>query len=236
MNRFIGTYLLAATALAVVALAAQPAAAQRGGRGGFGRMRAYPAARLATLSEVQADLKLSDEQKTKVSEIADQLQDDLRGLFGNGGPPDMDQLEKLNQEATAKVDAALDPAQAKRLQEITIQTNGASSLNDPEVRKQLNFTDEQTKKYDEARDANRDAMQELFGLSREERGEKLDEYRKAADDRLLGVLTPEQKTEFEAMKGAPIDLDLSSLRGRGGGGGGGGGEGRRGRRNNDSGN
>jgi len=216
MNRFLSKNLVGLIATGVVMVVVHSAWAQ-GGRG-MGRMRAYPSARLATLSEVQTDLKLNDEQKTKVSTIADQLQSDLRSMFSGGGPPDMDQMEKLNQEATAKVDGLLDAGQAKRLHEITIQVNGASSLNDPSVRKQLNFTDEQTKKYEEARDANRQAMMDLRDLSREERREKMGELRKAADERLLAVLNDQQKTEFEAMKGAPITVDLTPLQGGGGGG------------------
>lgn len=214
--------MAAAVALVLVAMAVEPVLAQGGGGGGrgMGRQRAYSQARLATLPEVVSELKLTDEQKTKISAIADQLQSDIRSSFGGGGgPPDMDKMEQMNQEATTKVDALLDAGQQKRLGEIAVQVNGASSLNDAAIRKQLNFTDEQTKKYEEARDANRAAMSELMGMSREERQGKMADMRKEADDRLLGVLTDQQKTEFEAMKGTPLTIDLSALRQRGGGGG-----------------
>jgi hypothetical protein len=222
MNRYLGKCLATAVALVLVAMAVEPVLAQGGGGGGrgMGRQRAYSQARLATLPEVVTELKLTDEQKTKISAIADQLQSDIRSSFGGGGgPPDMDKMEQMNQDATAKVDALLDAGQQKRLGEIAIQVNGASSLNDAALRKQLNFTDEQTKKYEEARDANRAAMTELMGMSREERQGKMADMRKEADDRLLGVLTDQQKTEFEGMKGTPLTVDLSALRGRGGGGG-----------------
>lgn len=209
---------------AVVAFMIQPASAQRGG--GMGRMRGFSSATIATLDEVQAELKLTDAQKTEIATINDDMRSSMRDLFSGGDRPDgdrsnLDAFEKLNQEATAKVDKVLDPAQVKRFQEITLQVNGASALNDSAVREQLHFTDEQTSKYEEARNANRDAMQELQDLSREERQAKRDELRKAADDRLLAILTPEQQTEFEAMKGAPLEIDLSQLRGRFGGGRGG---------------
>jgi Spy/CpxP family protein refolding chaperone len=224
MNKYLGRWMAAAVTLVLAAMVVEPVLAQGGGgggRGGMMRQRAYSQARLATLSEVATDLKLTDEQKTKISAIADQLQSDIRSSFGGGGgPPDMDKLEQMNQDATAKVDALLDAGQQKRLSEITIQVNGASSLNDPAIRKQLNFTDEQTKKYEEARDANRAAMGEVMQMSREERQAKMADLRKEADDRLLGVLTDQQKTEFEAMKGTPLTIDLSALRPRGGGGGG----------------
>ena len=217
MNRFIGRCLVGLGVAAVVAIVVQPAWAQRGR--GMGRMLGFSPAMIATLDEVQTELKLTDDQKTEIATINDDMRSGMRDLFGDGGQPDMAEFEKLNQETTAKVDKVLDPAQVKRLQEITLQVNGANALNDPAVREQLHFTDEQTTKYEEARDANRDAMQETDDLSREERRAKRDELRKAADERLLAVLTPEQKTELDAMKGAPLEIDLSQLRGRGGRGG-----------------
>ena len=204
---------------AMLAIVIQPAWAQRGR--GLGRMGGFSPATIAALDEVQGELKLTDEQKTEIETINDDTRSAMRELFNSGDGPNFEAFEKLNQEATAKVDKVLDAGQVKRLQEITLQVNGASALNDSAVREQLHFTDEQTSKYEEARNANRDAMQELQDLSREERQAKRDELRKVADDRLLAILTPEQKTEFEAMKGAPLEIDLSQLRGRFGGGRGG---------------
>jgi Spy/CpxP family protein refolding chaperone len=220
MNRFIGKCLLAACVAAIVAVAAEPASAQRGR--GMGRIRMFSPALVASLDEVQTDLKLTDEQKTEIETINDDTRDKMRDLFSEGGPPDMEAFQKLNEEATTQVEKLLEPAQVQRLQQITLQVNGASALNDAALREKLHFTDEQTTKFEEARDANREAMQDamddLGDVSREERRAKMDELRQAADDRLLAVLTPEQKTEFEAMKGAPLEIDRSQLRGRFGGG------------------
>jgi Spy/CpxP family protein refolding chaperone len=188
----------------------------------MGRMRMFSPAFVASLDEVQTDLKLTDEQKSEIETINDDTRGKMRDLFSDGGPPDMEAFQKLGQEAAAQVEKALEPAQFTRLQEITLQVNGASSLNDEAIRTKLHFTNEQTTKYEEARDANReamrDAMDDLGDASREERRAKMDELRKSADERLLAVLTPEQKTEFEALKGAPLEIDLSQLRGRFGGG------------------
>jgi Spy/CpxP family protein refolding chaperone len=220
MNQFLGKCLLVACVAAIVAVAADPAWAQRGR--GMGRMRMFSPAFVASLDEVQTDLKLTDEQKTEIATINDDTRGKMRDLFSDGGPPDMEAFQKLNQEAAAEVEKLLEPTQVQRLQEITLQVNGASALNDAALREKLHFTEEQTAKFEEARDANRDAMQEAMDgmedLSREERRAKRDELRKGADERLLAVLTPEQKTEFEAMQGAPLEIDLSQLRGRFGGG------------------
>ncbi len=166
---------------------------------------------------MQTDLKLTDEQKTQIATINEEMRDEMRELFSGGGRPDAGEMEKISQATAGKVDAALDPAQNKRLQEITLQVNGANALNDPAVREQLHFTDEQTTQFEEARATNREAMQGMRDLPREERREKFAELQKEADELLMAVLTPEQKTEFEAMKGSPLDVDTSSLRGPGGG-------------------
>jgi hypothetical protein len=66
-------------------------------------------------------------------------------------------------------------------------------------------------------------MSDFGDISREERREKFRALSDTANEKLLGVLTDEQKTQFDKMKGQEIDIDPSSLFGRGGGGGGGGG-------------
>ncbi len=231
MTHFLAKRWVGLVAVAVVVAATQPALAQRGGGRGFGGgMGGTTAkARLATLSEVQTELKLNDEQKSKITAISEQLVSDTRGLFGGGGDPSetREKMEQLNKDASAKVDALLDPAQQKRLQEIAIQVNGPSSLSDPAVVDKLQLTDDQKKQIEDARQSNfqalRDAFADMGSMSREERQAKREEMRKAADEKLLAVLTPQQKTEFDGLKGAPLTVDLSPLRGQRGGGGGGGG-------------
>jgi hypothetical protein len=208
-----------AVALAVV----QPALAQRGGGRGFGRLFGGIAkAQLATLDEVQAELKLNDEQKTQVEEINDQLREDRRDLFGSGFGQFSEiraEMDRLNREASAEVDKILNDGQKMRLQEIAIQVNGPAALNDPSVVEQLKLTDDQKTKLEEARAENNkvaeDAMADFGEMSREERREKFRELGDAAGDRLLGVLTDEQKTQFKEMEGDQIEIDPSELFGRG---------------------
>lgn len=223
MARYLNKGLAAVCCLVVVATLAQQASAQRGGGRGFGRLfNGTSKAQLATLDEVQADLKLSPEQKKDIASINHKLREDRRGLFGSGFGQfsqiraDMD---KLNREASAEVDAKLDDAQKQRLQEIAIQVNGAAALNDPSVVEQLKLSDEQKQKLEEVRAENskrvEDAMSDFGDLSREERREKFRTLAETADADLLGVLTDEQKKEFDEMKGKEIDVDLSPLYGRG---------------------
>jgi len=220
MARQLNKGLAAVVGLVIVSMLAQSASAQRRGGRGLGRLfGGVPQARLATLDEVQSDLKLTDKQKTDIAEINDKLREDRRALFGGGFgqfSQIREDMDKLNRQASAEVDAKLDDAQKKRLQEIAIQVNGAAALSDPSVVEQLKLTDEQKKKLEEVRAENNKAVEDAIGnLSREERREKFRELSETADSNLLGVLTEEQKTEFESMKGAKLDVDLSPLSGRG---------------------
>jgi hypothetical protein len=235
MNCYLAKGWVVWAGLAFLAATTQLALAQPGGGRGFGGGMGAPVAkaRLATLSEVQADLKLNDDQKSKISAISDQLVSDTRAMFGGGGgdPGEMrSKMEQLNKDSSAKVDALLEAPQQKRLQEIAIQVNGPNALNDPAIAQSLQLTDDQKKKLEDARQGNFQAMRDAFAdmgqMSREERQAKRDELRKAADEKLLGILTDQQKTEFEGLKGTPLTVDLSPLRPQRGGGPGGPGGGR----------
>jgi hypothetical protein len=208
-----------------------------GGRGGFGSISAVQL--VAEAEEVQSALKLTDDQMTKVEEINDQLREDRRDLFGQGGGGGdframREEMEKLNQEASAKLAEVLDEGQQKRLMGIQIQVNGADSLFEAAIAKELSVTDEQKEKLEEIRDENRQAMmdarEEFQDLSREEMREKAQEMRAEADKKLLAALDSDQQSKYEALKGDPVEIDRSQFRGGFGGRGGGGG----GRRNRDN--
>jgi Spy/CpxP family protein refolding chaperone len=233
MFRFPGRVLWSIAALAVVVATAQVAEAQREGgrrgrgfgRGGFG----LSTVRLATVEEVQDALKLTEDQKTKVEEINDQLNEDFRGLFRQGGGG-REEMQKLSQEASTKLSDVLDEAQNKRLLGILAQVDVGSALNTPAIAKELNITDEQKTELDEVRDSNRQAMRDAFdeGLSREEMAAKMQELRTEGDKKLMAVLTSEQQTQYEALKGEPVEIDMSQFQFRGGRGFGGGRGGREG--------
>ena len=252
MSRRYCYLVLALASVCLVAAWADSACAQggRGGRGGrrggrgFGPIHQVT---LATLPEVQTELKLTDDQKTKVEDIDDAFNDERRALRGQGGgggggggdAEAMAARVKLNADFAQQIADALEEPQAKRLQEIYIQVNGTSIITDEAVATALKITDEQKEKLTQVADDNRQAMRDAFenagDMTRDERQAKNAELTKAADDALLAVLTEEQRTAFEGMKGEKLELDVSSLRGGFGGGGGRGGRGGRGGGNADGG-
>jgi len=247
MSRNRGRLAWAVAALAILLTASQVAEAQReggrgrGGRGMFGRFGLSSVQLAAESEEVQTALNMTDEQKQKADEINGELREGRRDIFQEGGRDfraAREEMEKLNQEASAKLAEVLDENQNKRLMGITIQVAGANALMDPAVAKELNVTEEQQTELREAQRSTfqsmRDAREELQDLSREERRAKERELREEADKNLMAVLTSDQTTKFEELKGEPVDIDMSELRGFGGRGGRGG-EGRRGGRGRDRG-
>lgn len=221
MARYLTRGLAFGVCLAVVAMMVDSAWAQRGR--GFRRMFGVSKAQLASLPEVQTELNLNDEQKTQVAEINEELRDGRREIFGTGFDKWNEirgRVEQLNRDASQKVDDLLDPAQKKRLLEINIQQNGPRALNDPDVIAELGLSDEQKAKLAAADEENNQAFEKAVEESgRDDWRQRAGELSEASDQRLLGVLSDDQKKQFEAMAGEPFNIDLSQLfRGRRGGG------------------
>jgi hypothetical protein len=213
---------------------ASTAHAQRGGGGGrFGRN--ISRVTLAGLDQVQAALKLNDDQKSQVTAINDKLRDDRRELMqGAGGGGDFaamrEQLDKLTNDATTQLMGHLDDAQKKRLTELYLQAAGTAALSDADIVAALALTDEQKKQLDEHQTAYNDAVRDAFqqGEDQQARRDRMTALRTEYDEKMMAVLTADQKAKLESLKGEKMELDLSALRGFGGGrrggrGGGGGG-------------
>jgi len=192
-------------AAALVAMAVSPALAQErqrqrpGGRfGGFGGGMVY----LLTQKSVQEELKLSEEQVKKVEELRTKQRESFQGLR------DLSQEERQKKmreqgEATQKAVAGiLKPEQLKRGRQISLQLQGAGALRNEEVAKALNITDDQKEKI---REIQRKSFEEMRGLGRgEEARTKIQELRKATNEKVMAVLTAEQKTKLKEMQGKPF--------------------------------
>jgi protein CpxP len=212
------TVLIAGVAL--VLAVAQTADAQQGGRRGFGRGFSVSQAQLASLEQVQEELKLNDEQKTKVTSINEKLSTQRRELFQGANQENRaergEQLAKLSAEATSQVQAALDEEQKKRLRGIWIQVAGAAiALENEDLAKELKITDDQKRELERVGEANRRAAGEAFqgfaDLSREQRTEKFNQFRRESNERALAVLTPEQREQLEKLQGKRVEVDLQQL-------------------------
>ncbi len=140
--------------LALVGLLAVPAVlAQRGGfgRGGFGFGRGgmvIDASTLLANKSVQAELKLSDDQKKDLKEI-NKARALLRAAREDDDKDAAKEAQASLEKATKKLKESLTSAQSKRLLQIEVQLavkrNNAKIFENTEVQKALKLTDKQKK-------------------------------------------------------------------------------------------
>jgi Spy/CpxP family protein refolding chaperone len=195
------------------------------GRGGFGAFGGP--AMLLRNEQVQEELKLTDDQKTKLEEA-------LRPQRGEGFRPGQDlsaeerrelreRFAERREQQEKQINEILTSDQQKRLRQIQLQQRGLAALLDEEVAKEVGVSEEQ---QNQIREVLRAQAAEQRELGRDASREDRQRLRQQTEEKALAVLTTEQKAKFEELKGEPADIRL----GRPGFGrrpGGRGGEGRR---------
>lgn len=255
-TKTLGTFVVTLCLMAASTAMAQGQGGPRGGgrmfgRGGF-RM-GY--AMLIQNEKVQEELALSADQKEKVTA----LREEFRGA-GGGNFRDLSEEEREKRrtemrqrtdEQNKKVEAILSADQNRRLKEISLWLRGHAALGDEEVARELSLSDEQKEQVKTIEEESGKQMAALFGGGRGRGGEgggggeggrganreKMAQIQKDTDEEYLAVLTPEQKSKFEQMKGAKPAIereDLFRFGGRRGQGPGGEGRGQRRGGNNDN--
>ncbi|MEX2310317.1 MAG: hypothetical protein WD738_22305 [Pirellulales bacterium] len=190
----------------------QSAEAQRRDLGGMRPGNVSPP-RLLTVDVVQAELNLTEAQKSKAAVINETLTFGRHELFAQvakGTGKRAPRMAELEHQAQDSIEELLDDAQEKRLKELLLQVNGASELTKPEVRDALGITKEQRKKLADIRQVNAKARHEALANFDGDRLAKSLELQREADAKLLDVLTDEQRQQFDAMQGEKITLDVFS--------------------------
>lgn len=229
-----------ALAAAVVVGAAALAAAQPpgGGFGGFGFGGGSIYGTVAVNKALQEELKVTAEQKDKLSDVMKPIrekQQELRGLFTPGQPPSEDELKemrekmsKLAEETKKGVEGVLKPEQVKRLTQINYQALGVRAFADKDVQAALKLTDAQKEKAktitDDFAKETREMMMKTFqdfqqGGNPEEMQKKIqemqkkrEEMQKSADSKIEKELTADQKKKWKEMLGEKFDLTKLQFR------------------------
>jgi hypothetical protein len=116
-----------------------------------------------------------------------------------------EQADKLPPAALKVLAEVLNPQQVKRLREIYLQQRGNTAFLEPDIKKDLKITEEQSKKIQAALDTQAKEQQAMF-----EGGnfdfERMQELQKTATDTVQGTLTAEQKTAWAKMVGEPFQF------------------------------
>jgi Spy/CpxP family protein refolding chaperone len=201
----------AALALVATAALASSALAQRGG--GFGR-GGGGGANMLRVPEVQAELKLTDDQKTKLTAALDKLREQRQNSGQDFQSLSQEERTKLMAQRRAEDDKALadvlNADQMKRYHQLQLQQQGLSAvLQDKAVADELKITDDQRTKIQTIVDDQRSAMRELFqggggGGDRQAMMQKMQDLRKQTDEKIAAVLTDDQKSKWKEMTGAPF--------------------------------
>lgn len=209
-----------------------------GGRGGMrmgGGMGGGGITSLLRMKEVRDELKIDEDQGKELDTFAQEMMTEMRNAMqanAGGGPPDMSKFREMQVKAEGKVEEILDPKQMDRLLGLLIQRDGTRSVNTAILATRLKITEEQKTKMAEVEKAAGEAMRGLFsggtgGPPGPEVMEKMQTMRKENDEKLAAILTAEQKSEMESMKGEKFEFPAPNF-GPGGPGGPGGGRGGRG--------
>jgi len=180
-------------------------------------------------AKVQKDLELTNDQKVNVTAAAKDssaaLDESVTSLSEeNPDPAELnDKIGELVRDTQKKLlkrlDDILTPQQVKRLKEIMLQSQGSMMLLDPDVIKTLEISEDQQTQLKELRDVFQKKMRDsavvrvqspdpaAFRNNAAEMHDKMQKARKAFDDVMLQVLTPEQREKLDKMQGAKIDLN-----------------------------
>jgi Spy/CpxP family protein refolding chaperone len=174
---------------------------------------------------VQKELAISEEQKKSLSELSDQLRADALEIFSSlqdltpeeqkeHMPELMKMIGEKGSAMQEKIDKMLDDKQKARLKELSLQSRGATALEDDEVVAALKISDEQKQKLADVREEGNklieQAMQALRGGGgggdAGELRKKMGAMRKELTDKAMAVLTPEQLKQLEKLKGTKFDF------------------------------
>lgn len=165
---------------------------------------------LLRMDQVQKELELVGEQKDKLIKIAENTASKMRELYS--GLRDLsaedraarfaelrEKTTKLTEDARKQVDEVLLPNQRDRLKQIGLQMrlrgSTSAALANKALTDALNLTDEQIEKL---RQTEQEANEELT--------KKTEELRKEVHEKVLSVLTPEQREKLKSMLGDQFDF------------------------------
>ena len=218
MRKIVRYSTAAILAAGMVGLAA---AQQRQGGGGFGF--GGPAT-LVNSKTVQADIKATDEQVTKLKDWAKDYQAKQFSSFKDfkdlSKEERAEKMTAASEKAWKEIGEILKPEQVKRLKQIDLQVSGIRAYSNKEVAEALKITDEQKEKIRDAGMAMGKEMADLreeYGIKgfggpkldadkQKEYDKKLAAINKDLTTKVTGLLTDEQKAKWKELTGDPIDV------------------------------
>jgi serine/threonine protein kinase len=151
--------------------------------------------------DVQDELHLSPEKREALARI----QQKWHALFHESEPLDPEEKERrrlaLAQSQEAEVGRLLNLMQLRRFHEIALQDLGPLAFSDPEVAETLQLGPEQKKQIRALQDQARFPP----GLAGANRWEQFEKARQRAQEKIVALLTTEQKQKWDELVGKPFE-------------------------------
>ncbi len=186
----------------------KPGAMQRAGGGTAGLM-------MLMNPKVQTEINLTAEQKQAITQVMTELGLGAKARGQGGEKPkgeqqrgQMAEMQQKMQKAEAAIKEILTPEQERRIEQLILQQQGPQAIGqNPKLQDQLQLTQPQRVAIQEIQKANRQEMQNLVqGGNKEAFADKLREMREQMGQKILAVLTPEQKSIWANLLGKPFDF------------------------------
>jgi hypothetical protein len=211
-------------AIAVWAVVASQVWAQPEGRGrgrggaGFG----FDLVGIALQKPVSEELKLSDDQITRLKELGEPER------RGEGGSREERQKKRMEaaQAREKKVAEILEPAQLKRLKEIGLQSLGVRAFSIPRLVADLNLTEDQQDKIRKITEESAFDLGKMMRSGELAEGDsdeikaankaKIAKVNDAAMEKVVALLTSEQQAKWKELLGEPFKGQLEQRGGFGG--------------------
>lgn len=182
---------------------------------------------VAQLPEVVTELKISSEQSTQLGALQGDVMSAMQEKMADFNPQEMFELEEvermermakmrsemdgLNAEFDKKLADILDESQLKRLRELSLQRQGLVALLKDEFAEKLKLSDEQ-----------KQLIRETQHVGMPPRGnggfpdfEGMERTRQEGEKKFLASLSDEQKTTWDALRGAAFTFTSQPPMGRG---------------------
>ena len=153
-----------------------------------------PAVLLSDYPAVQNELEVSDEQRAGVRKVRDR--------WGRG--------ELTEDQALLELCDLLRPAQFERLKQVMWHVRGGAALRDPALRESLDLTEKQGEQIGAIwrRESTRlrEALKTARFKSDRDRRASIIAFTRSAGEKMLGVLTDEQRKELAALRGPGFEV------------------------------
>ncbi len=171
--------------------------------------------------QVQQELKITEEQRSKLEQLGEQLREKFRGLgqeLRELSPEEREnRLESLNAEVERELAKILNEQQLKRLKQISLQVEGYAALARPSVAKEIGLTEGQLRQIREilreAGEKRRTLFQQGPTGDPQARFQEMRKIRDWVDEQIGKLLTEQQKKKWQQLIGEPFKIEFQPFGG-----------------------